>query len=222
MKEIVAEEIARRVKPGELLGVGTGSTVDLALLKIGERVKKEKLILQIVPSSIETAWRGQELGLTVMYPGFCADIPWGFDGADAVDSSLRVIKGGGGAMLQEKILAARCKEYVIIVDESKFTQDLAAVAIPVEIVPEARLIVERGLRSLGAQSLELRTGKGKHGPVLTEAGNIILDVRFKEIRSSLADSIKSQVGVVEHGLFEDFATEVLIGTRDGLKTLRRP
>ena len=218
MKELVAQEIASRVCNGDLIGVGTGSTVDCALEAIGKRVAKEGLSIKVVPTSYQSAWRCQELGLDVLYSGYCGRLAWGFDGADQVTKDRWAIKGKGGALLQEKILAKRCDSFVVIVDESKIVAQLGiGCAIPVEVIPEARVVAEDGLRSLGAQTLEIRTGSGKHGPVVTERGNIMLDATFGSVEVGLEKNLKSIVGVVESGLFSDCITEVLVGTQTGIQ-----
>jgi ribose 5-phosphate isomerase A len=219
MKELVAQEIASRVRDGDLIGVGTGSTVDCALEAIGKRVVGEGLSIKVVPTSYQSAWRCQELGLEVLYTGFCGRLSWGFDGADQVTSQRWAIKGKGGALLQEKILAKRCDAFVVIVDESKLVRTLGSgCPIPVEVVPEARILAEEGLRNLGAQQVGLRTGSGKHGPVITERGNILLDAEFSSIDGSLENNIRQLVGVVESGLFSDCITELLVATSAGITT----
>ena len=220
MKEIVAQEIARRVKNGDVIGIGTGTTVDAALTAIGKRVAQEGLLVTVVPTSYQSAWRCQELGLTVMYGGYHGYLSWGFDGADQVNKDRWAIKGKGGAMLQEKILAKRCKQFVLIVDESKVVSQLGAgCAIPVEIIPESLVLVEDALRALGAVETPVRTGSGKHGPVITEGGNIIIDALFPIVSAGLEREIKSVVGVVESGLFIGYASEVLVAGSQGLVTL---
>ncbi len=223
MKELVAREIAQKVKDGEIIGVGTGSTVDIALDMIGERVRKEKLSLQVVPTSYESAWQCQELGLCVLSPGYRGELSWGFDGADEVNDRFWLIKGKGGALLKEKILAAKCKEYFVIVDESKIVNKLGAVCpVPVEVIPDALFVAERDLKKLGAKEITLRPCKGgKHGPIITEAGNIILDVLFDEITDNFDAKINSIVGVVENGLFMNYATEVLVGGEKGVRKLEK-
>lgn len=222
MKEKVAEEIALRVKHGDVIGIGTGSTVTLAVQKIGERIKKEKLVAYGVPTSLQSAWQCEELGLQVLHPGYRGPIAWGFDGADAVDPNFWLLKGRGAALLQEKILAARCKEFIVIVDDTKLVPSLKNIPIPVEVIPEARVVAEAGLQALGAYEVLLRpcTG-GKHGPVITEAGNIILDASFQEIGPSLESSIKSVIGVVESGLFAKYTTELWIGSATGVEKRKR-
>lgn len=219
MKEIVGQEIAKRVKNGDVIGVGTGTTVDAALIAIGKRVAEEGLLVTVVPTSYQSAWSCQQFGFTVMYGGYHGYLSWGFDGADQVNSERWVIKGKGGALLQEKILAKRCKKFVIIVDESKVVPQLGVgCPIPVEVVPEALVLAEDGLRSLGATELTLRTGSGKHGPVITERGNIIIDAIFPNVGAGLEREIKSLVGVVESGLFIGYASEVIVAGAQGLRS----
>jgi len=221
MKELVAQELARRIKNGEVIGVGTGSTVELALQEIGKRVKAENLSLKIVPTSLQSAWQCQALGLDVLYPEFRGELAWGFDGADEVDERLMLIKGKGAAMLQEKILAARCKRFVVIVDESKMVKQLGErCPVPVEVVPSASLLVERSLLALGAKEVTLRNcGGGKHGPIITEAGNIVLDALFPSISETLEAQIKCITGVVESGIFTRHASEVLVASPSGVRSL---
>lgn len=220
MKEIVAQEIAKRVKNGDIIGVGTGTTVEAALTAIGKRVAHEGLLVTVVPTSYQSAWRCQEIGLTVMYSGYKGYLSWGFDGADQVTKDRWAIKGKGGALLQEKILAKRCKKFVLIVDESKVVPALGVgCPVPVEVVPEALVLAEDSLRTLGATELVLRSGSGKHGPTITERGNIIIDATFPQISEGLEQEIKSQVGIVESGLFIGYASEVLVATAHGVSSL---
>lgn len=221
MKEIAAKEIAKRVKNGETIGVGTGSTVDIAINLIGQRVKEEGLKIKVVPTSYQSAWRCQELGLDVLSPAYNAEISWGFDGADEVNDKLWLIKGRGGAMLQEKLVAARCREFIAIVDDSKVVSKLGEKCpVPVEVIPDALFLAKRALGRLGAVEITERQGSGKHGPTITERGNIILDVKFKEIYESLERDIKSQIGIVESGLFIGLTKEVIVASAGGIKSLR--
>ena len=220
-KTLVGEEIARRVENGQTIGVGTGSTVDAALTAIGRRAAAQHLEVSVVATSLETAWRCEALGLTVRAPGYGGPISWGFDGADAVDERLRAVKGRGGALLREKILAVRCRPYILIVDDSKLCPNIAAKCpVPVEVVPEALPFVKERLAALGAGDIQLRLGVHKHGPVITEYGHVILDVSFAEIADDLEERIKAIVGVVESGLFLRYATEVLAAGDNGVRSLR--
>jgi ribose 5-phosphate isomerase A len=218
MKEIVAKEIAKRIKNGDVIGVGTGTTVDAALVEIGRRILQEgaNFKVSVVPTSLQSAWRCQQLGLSVLYNAYAGEISWGFDGADQVTPERSAIKGKGGALLQEKILAKRCREYTIIVDSSKVVERLGVgCPVPVEVVPQAVSLVEGGLSKLGAKEVTLRSGSGKHGPVITEAGNVLLDVVFSEIDCDLERRIKQLTGVVESGLFCGYISEVLVADPQG-------
>jgi ribose 5-phosphate isomerase A len=157
------------------------------------------------------------MGLSVLSPAYQGFLSWGFDGADQVTTEKWAIKGKGGALLQEKILAARCKKFVLIVDESKVVPVLGqGCPIPVEVIPEALTLAEVGLRKLGATSLAVRSGSGKHGPVITEKGNILLDAEFSSISATLEREIKGVVGVVDSGLFIGYASEVLVAGAGGV------
>lgn len=222
-KEAVGQEVARRIRSGEVIGIGTGSTVDAALIAIGARIQSEGLRVLGVPTSYESAWKCSEMGISVCAPESVSRLTWGFDGADEVDPELRVIKGKGGAMLREKIVAALCDRFVVIVDESKLVSRLGErTAVPVEVVPGARRLVESALVTLGAQSVVLRqAGPGKHGSVITEAGNVILDATFPSIGATLEREIKSLVGVVESGIFNAMAHEVIVAGSSGIRVLRK-
>lgn len=218
MKERVGAEVAARVKNGVCIGVGTGTTVDAALLKIGERVRTEGLEVYCVPSSYQSAWRCEELGLRVMSSAYRGMLEWGFDGADQVDRCRRAIKGKGGALLQEKILAYRCASFIVIADSSKVVERLGnGCGVPVEVIPEALGLVERELARLGADGCVLRTGNGKHGPTITERGNLILDTSFPQITDSLEREINTIVGVVENGLFTSCVSEVIVAGESGIE-----
>lgn len=220
MKELVAQEIAKRVKSGDVIGVGTGTTVDAALEAIGKRVKLEGLIVSVVPTSLQSAWRCQELGLTVLNTGYNGYLSWGFDGADQVTKERWAIKGKGAALLQEKILAKKCKKFIVIVDQSKLVENLGVgCPIPVEVIPEGLILAKAGLSELGAKDLTVRTGSGKHGPVITERGNVIIDATFNKITANLEAQIKSVTGVVESGLFVGYISEVLVGDDRGVRTI---
>jgi ribose 5-phosphate isomerase A len=223
MKELVAEELAKRVIHQQVLGVGTGSTVALAIERIGRRVRDESLHVRAVPTSLQTAWLCEQHGIEVLSSGYRGPIAWGFDGADAVDPKFLMIKGKGGALLQEKILAARCTEFVVIVDESKCVPTLAGIPIPIEVIPEAVGLVERSLSAMQAcTAFKVRPCEGgKHGPIITEAGNVIIDAIFSSVEASLEIGLKSLVGVVETGLFTAVGSELMIGRKDKVETRRR-
>lgn len=219
-KQAVGEAIARDVKDGALLGIGTGSTVDAALVAIGDRIQKEGLSVRAVTTSVASTLACKEHGISDVLDMAAVDsIDWGFDGADAVDpQSLICIKGGGGAMFQEKALAVRCKRWTIVAGEDKLTDNLAdAFLIPVEVVPAQISIAEAALKELGATHIELRSARGAtHGPVHTAQGNVIFDTRFPAVTSELEVSLSGIVGVLESGVFaRGYAADLLVGKADG-------
>lgn len=220
-KERLGHEIAKRIKDGQLLGIGTGSTVDAVLKVLGERVSKEKLKLRAVVTSYESAATCAAIGIEVLSPFIGMRPEFGFDGADEVDSRHFAIKGKGGALLKEKIVAASCKSFTLIVDESKVVKTLGEkMPIPVEVLPDARGLAQEALLKLGAREVTLRacTG-GKHGPIITEHGNLILDAHFTTISDGLESQIKSLLGVVESGLFSHYANEVLVASDTATRPL---
>ena len=222
MKEKVAQAIAQKVQNGQILGIGTGSTVDLAISAIVQRVQSEGLRIKALTTSIESTWGCEQAGIEVLNNLYKGELDWGFDGADEVDPELRLIKGKGGAMYQEKIVAGLCKYFIAIVDESKLVKNLGErMPVPVEFTPRAYSLVERGLRLLGAHEIVLRQATGKHGAIITEEGNLIFDVRFKVISATLEREIKSIVGVIESGIFTSFTDEVLIAGVAGVVSKKR-
>lgn len=209
-KERVATEIAARVKDGEVIGAGSGSTVYLALFAIAERIRREGLRVEVIPGSIEISMACLQLDIpqTTLWD---KRPDWTFDGADEVDPAHNLIKGRGGAMFKEKLLIRSAAHTYIIVDESKFVDRLGdRFPVPVEVFPRALTYVEDALRQLGATEIVLRPAKGKDGPVLTENGNLILDTRFRSIDSSLEKEIKLITGVIDSGLFIGYDVEVLV------------
>ncbi|WP_461449408.1 ribose 5-phosphate isomerase A [Mucilaginibacter sp.] len=209
-KQKVANEIATRVKDGDILGVGSGSTVYVALLAIAKRIKEEGLQVKAIPTSIEISLFCAKLGipLTTLYE-YKPD--WLFDGADEVDPDNSLIKGRGGAMFKEKLLISSSPKNYIIVDNSKIVKKLGTnFPVPIEIFPPALLHVEEELKKLGTTELLLRPAKGKDGPVITENGNLILDARFEEIGKSMERDISAITGVIESGLFINYDVEIVI------------
>jgi ribose 5-phosphate isomerase A len=209
-KQKVADEIAAKVKDGDVLGVGSGSTVYMALLAISKKIKNEKLHVKAIPTSIEISLFCSKLGipLTTLYEN---KPDWLFDGADEVDPNKSLIKGRGGAMFKEKLLISCSPVNYIIVDDSKLVKKLGTnFPVPIEVFPQALLHVEEQLKQLGANEVLLRPAKGKDGPVITENGNLVLDARFDDITDDMEHAIKSITGVIESGLFIKYNVEVLM------------
>jgi len=208
-KQKVAAEIAAKVKDGDVLGVGSGSTVYVALLAIAKRIKEEKLNVKAIPTSIEISMFCAKLGipLTTLYEN---KPDWLFDGADEVDPNKNLIKGRGGAMFKEKLLISSSSVNYIIVDDSKLVQKLGTnFPVPIEVFPTATLHVEEELKKIGVTSLLLRPAKGKDGPVITENGNVVFDAHFEDIDEDMEVKIKSITGVIESGLFIGYNVEIL-------------
>lgn len=209
-KEKIARNLAEKVKDDEVIGFGSGSTCYLAIQAIGQRLAKEHLTCQAIPTSCEVAFACMQnniptITLTQQRPD------WYFDGADEVDTNGNLIKGRGGAMFKEKLLMACSPQTYIIVDETKLVKHLGEYfPIPIEIYPLALQWIEKELTNLGAEEIALRLATKKDGPVITENGNFILDTRFKKIYKDLEKGIKSITGVVESGLFWNYNIEVMV------------
>jgi len=209
-KQKVAKQIADKVKDGDVLGVGSGSTVYLALLAIAERIKVEKLKVLAIPTSLEISMFCSKLGipLTTLFEN---KPDWLFDGADEVDPNKSLIKGRGGAMFKEKLLISSSPLNYIIVDDSKMVDKIGTnFPIPIEVFPQALLHAEQELKALGANEIKLRPATGKDGPIITENNNLVLDCRFNEVYDSLEKDIKSITGVIESGLFIGYNLEILM------------
>jgi ribose 5-phosphate isomerase A len=209
-KQKVADEIAAKVKDGDVLGVGSGSTVYVALLAIAKRIKEEKLHVMAIPTSIEISLFCSKLGipLTTLYEN---KPDWLFDGADEVDPNKSLIKGRGGALFKEKLMISSSPLNYIIVDDSKIVKKLGTnFPVPIEVFPQALLHVEQELKKLGTTELLLRPAKGKDGPVITENGNLLLDARFEDIGDDMEYAIKSITGVIDSGLFIKYNVEIIM------------
>ena len=208
MKEMAAiEAVNAMVKSNMKLGLGTGTTAILAVRYIGDLLEKGKLKnIKAVSTSFQTSVECENRGIPLYSMnsreiGGALDLT--IDGADEVDPKNRLVKGGGGALLLEKIAAYASSCYVIVVDESKITGNLGIrFPVPVEVVPEARLSVSAALERLGAE-VKLREALRKAGPVVTDHGNLLLDIRF----SAPVDPCSMEIelnripGVVENGFF---------------------
>jgi ribose 5-phosphate isomerase A len=209
-KQKVAERIASKIMNGNIIGVGSGSTSYLAVLAIAQRIKSEKLHIKAIPTSVEIALTCSKMGipLTNLYEN---RPDWYFDGADEVDPNKHLIKGRGGAMFKEKLIMSASKSNYIIVDESKLVDTLGSkFPVPVEVFPDALMNVEAALKKLGANEILLRPAQGKDGPIISENGNLILDVRFDNIDKDMENKIKCITGVIESGLFQNQLVEIIV------------
>lgn len=208
-KQIIANQVAAKVQDGDVIGVGSGSTVYLALQSIAQRIEREKLRVLAIPTSHEIKMTCARLGIPLT--SLWEHTPhWTFDGADEIDTDYNMIKGRGGAMFKEKLLITSSPKTYIVADSSKRVAQLGTFfPIPVEVFPEALIHVEKTLGILHPSEIRLRMAEGKDGPVITENGNMILDVRFPEIAPFLESAIKAITGVIESGLFMNYKVEMI-------------
>lgn len=207
-KQKIADKIAKKVKDGDCIGFGSGSTSYLATKAIAKRIKEENLHITAIPTSHEIRMVCNYFHIpTVTLLEQKPD--WSFDGADEVNDAGWLIKGRGAAMFQEKLNIINSKITYILVDDSKFVKSLGEkFPIPVECYPNAMYLVKEKLVELGATEITLRLAQKKDGPVITENGNIILDTKFEKIEEDLEKKLKSIVGVIETGLFIGYSIEI--------------
>ena len=209
-KRAAGEAAAREIRPGMVVGLGTGSTAAFAIKAIGARVR-EGLDIVAVATSERSAAIARSLGITVRDFADVAAIDLGIDGVDEIDPAFRAIKGAGGAMLREKIVATSAARMIAVADPSKRVATLGTAAVPVEVLPFARAFVTARVTALGAVA-KLRIGA--NGQCwLSDQGNIVLDCRFGSIADPavLAGTLAAIPGLLGHGLFLDEIDEVYVG-----------
>jgi len=209
-KRHAATSMAERLRPGDVVGVGSGSTSRLALEALVARSSTEGFSWTAVVTSYEVELACGAAGVPTV--SLAARRPdWSFDGADEVDPSANLIKGRGGALLREKLVMAASPERYVVVDPSKLVQRLGERhRVPVEVVPEALRLVVDELARRGWSDAVLRHGDGKDGPVITERGNYLLDVAIHDVPADAESSLKALPGVVETGLFIGYAPTVVV------------
>ncbi|MBZ5599447.1 MAG: ribose-5-phosphate isomerase RpiA [Acidobacteriia bacterium] len=219
-KEAAARASVRFVHDGDVVGLGTGSTAAYVVRFLGERVQAGLKIVGI-PTSVRTRELAASLGIPLTTLDECQQIDVAIDGADEFDPKLQLIKGGGGALLREKIIASASRQFVIIADSSKQVPVLGAFPLPVEVIPFAEALVAKKIAAFGAKVSLRQSPDGK--PFITDEGHHILDCRFGQIPDppALAHKLSATPGVVEHGLFIDMADVVLMGKGDEVVELRR-
>ncbi len=219
-KEAAARASLAFIKNGQVVGIGTGSTAAYFIQLLGEQVKSG-LKIRGIPSSDRSREQAVGLGIPLTTLDECPEIDVTVDGADEVDPQLRMIKGGGGALLREKIVASATKQYVIITDATKRVPVLGKFPLPVEVIKFAEAVVRKKIEALGAAVEPRRDATGK--PYLTDENNHILDCRFGQIRDAdgLARQLSDMPGIVEHGLFIGMAGVVLVANGSEIVELRR-
>ena len=218
-KRAAAEKALELVQDGMLLGLGSGSTAKYFTEGVG-RLVASGMKLRCVPSSRATAELAAELGVPIVQE-LLGTIDLAVDGADEVDPNLNLIKGRGGALFREKIVAAAAKRFVVVVDESKLVKELGVGALPVEVSPFLWRTTAERLVALGS-SLTVRGGA--EAPFITDNGNLILDLMFEGGIGNpveLAAAIKVTPGVVDHGLFVGMTDTCIVAGPGGPRTLGR-
>ena len=211
-KQEVAERIASKVNDGDVIGFGSGSTSFLAIHAIAATLERKRIGCTAIPTSLEVALTCSALGLRTASL-MEARPDWVFDGADEVDPNGDLIKGRGGAMFREKLLIDSSPKAYILIDHSKLVDFLGQkFHVPIEVYPAAANLVTQKLEDLGATEIVLRLGVKKDGPVITENGNVIIDVKFSEIRPDYERRVKGITGVIESGLFKGRRLETIVSS----------
>jgi ribose 5-phosphate isomerase A len=223
-KKKAALEAVKHIKDGFIIGLGSGSTAAYAIKALGERIKREHLSVLGVPTSFQAFLLAVKHGIAVTTLEEHTAITVAIDGADQIDAKLNLIKGMGGALAREKIVASASKQYIIIADKGKKVQVLGESGhpVPIEVLPFAISIVKHKIEALGGKPV-LREGKGKAGPVITDNGNAVIDASFGPIDNAeeLEKRLKMISGVVETGLFVGLADLVYLGTSSAVEKIER-
>lgn len=212
MKKKCALYASKLVKDGMVVGLGGGSTISYLI----DYVKDKDI--QVVSPSSKTVLIAQKAGLTVLNTQYVDHVDIAFDGCDEVDSHLNALKSGGGIHTQEKIIASMADEYIVLVDESKFHETLAfKTPVVVEVLPKAFSIVKKKLEELKG-NVELRTASNKDGFLMSDEGNILLDVYFTDVQDIglLNQTLLMMPGIVDTSLFVDILTGMILVNENGV------
>jgi len=219
-KRKVGYEAAKLVKDGDVVGLGTGSTTHYFIEKLGKRIEIEDINIMGVPTSYQSFFlaRDSNIPITTLEEH---NVDIAVDGADEVDPELNLIKGGGAAHTLEKIVDESADRFVVIVDESKIVSKLGSFPVPVEVIPNATRTVKNHLIEMGGVPL-LRMAERKDGPVVTDNGNFIYDIKFTiKNPKKLETELNTIPGVVENGIFSQIVDEVIVGRDNGIEVLKK-
>ena len=222
-KRNAALEAVKHVKNGFVIGLGSGSTAAYAIQEIGRLIHQKNWKILGVPTSYQAFLLAVDNGISITTLNEHPKLDLTIDGADQVDPDLNLIKGMGGALTKEKIVALASKQNIIVTDETKLTKKLGTnQPVPIEVLPFAIALVESRIKKMKGNPI-LREGKGKVGPIITDNGNFIVDADFGPIDApdKLNSELKSIPGLVETGLFINTADTVYIGTSKGVQKLER-
>jgi ribose 5-phosphate isomerase A len=219
-KEVAARASLRFVQDGNIVGLGTGSTAAHAVRLLGQRVR-DGLKIRGIPTSTATKDLALAAGIPLTTLDQFQQLDVTIDGTDEFDPQLNLIKGGGGALLREKVIASASKQLVIIADSSKQVATLGKFPLPLEVISFAEALVAKKITALGAKVQLRQSADGK--PFITDEGHHILDCHFGQIADppALARTLEAMPGIVEHGLFIGMASVVLIAKEDAIQEFRR-
>ena len=213
-KQIAADKAVSFIESGMIVGLGTGTTAYWAIERLGEKIKNKKLNIKAIATSTGSEKQAREVGIPIISFAEINQIDITIDGADEADENLNLIKGGGGALLREKIVASNSKQLIIITDESKLVKHLGKFSLPVEVVVFGWEKVFQKLQTFGCVA-KVRMQNDK--PFITDNSNYIIDCAFGEIPdpAALHEKLNSIVGVVENGLFINLASKLIAGYNNG-------
>lgn len=220
-KQAAGRASVRFIQEGNIVGLGSGSTATFAVHAIAERIQAGLKILAI-PTSDQTRDLAASLRIPLTTLDEYQEIDIDIDGADEIDPALNLIKGGGGALLREKIIASASKRFIVIADSTKLVPMLGKFPLPVEIIPFARALVTKEIEGMGAAVKLRRLANGE--PFRSDEGHNILDCSFRQIPDppALALSLEAIPGIVEHGMFIHMASMALVATEAGVKEIHPP
>ncbi|MFX1568237.1 MAG: ribose 5-phosphate isomerase A [Promethearchaeota archaeon] len=218
-KNAAIKAVEENIKKNMIVGIGSGSTIVYAVERLGVLNKENNLNLKCIPSSFQSYQLIIQNGLNLVSLEQFPEIDVDIDGADEIDKDLNLIKGGGGCLVQEKILASNSNKFIIIADFRKKSEFLGTnwkQGIPIEVIPMAYFPIMEKIKKLGGNP-KLRMAKSKSGPLITDNGNFILDVDFGKLDNpkDIHNKIMSLPGVVDTGLFIGMANKAYIGSKDG-------
>lgn len=222
-KKRAALQAVKHIRNGQIVGLGSGSTAAYAIQEVAKLIRKKKWRILAIPTSHQAFLLAVDWHIPVTTLDEHPQVDITIDGADQIDPDLNMIKGMGGALVREKIIASASKQEIIIADETKLVRKLGVnQPLPVEVLPFASAVPMSKIREIRGKPI-LRTGTGKVGPVVTDNGNFILDIWMKKISDpkELDTKLRSIPGVVETGLFVGLADLAYIGTRDTVKRLEK-
>ncbi len=219
LKKNAGYEAANEITDGQIVGLGTGSTTYYFIEKLGMRIKKEEMEIMGIPTSYQSRLLAKKFNIPLTSLDEF-DIDVAVDGADEVDLNKNLIKGGGAAHTLEKIIDYSAEKFIVVVDESKLVNQLGNFPVPLEIIPSSYRLIKNILLNMGSKP-EIRMGKRKDGPVITDHGNFIIDAEFNVIDEPnlLETELNSIPGVVENGIFTNAVDAVFVGTSKGIKKI---